>query len=188
MKKFQVAVLKFSLLSILLSFVAIPAHATFPGANGRIAFGRDNRLYTANPDGTDVQPLTFVSSFLSDWRADGQRIAFDFSDSDGNEQIVTINPDGSNMQQITFGPGIHEVPSWSPTGTQIAFDYSPLLPDDPNFTTSIFVMNSDGSNPHAVTTAGFDVEPRFSPMELESLSAVSASLPAMVSSRRRSLS
>ena len=39
-----------------------------------------------------------------------------------------------------------------------------------------------------LTTAGFDVEPRFSPMELESLSAVSASLPAMVSSRRRSLS
>jgi len=185
---------QFSLLSVLLSFVVIPAHATFPGKNGRIAFGRYNpsingwQLYTASSDGTDVQPLTFVSSFLSDWRADGKRIAFDFSDSDGNEQIATINPDGSNMQQITFGPGIHEVPSWSPTGTQIAFDYSPLLPDDPNFTTSIFVMNSDGSNPHAVTTAGFDVEPRFSPMELESLSAVSASLPAMVSSRRRSLS
>lgn len=168
MKKFQVAV-QFSLLSALLSFVVIPARATFPGANGRIAFGRYNpsingwQLYTANPDGTDVQPLTFVSSFLSDWRADGKRIVFDFADSDGNEQIATINPDGSNMQQITFGQGIHEVPSWSPSGTQIAFDYSPLLPDDPNFTTSIFMMNSDGSNPHAVTTVGFDVEPRFSP-------------------------
>ena len=122
MKKFQVAVLQFSLFIALLSLVVIPAHATFPGANGRIAFGRYNpsigswQLYTANSDGTDVQPLTFVSSFLSDWRADGKRIAFDFSDSDGNEQIATINPDGSNMQQITFGPGIHEVPSWSPTG------------------------------------------------------------------------
>jgi Tol biopolymer transport system component len=169
MKRFQVAGLHFSLLVALLFLVVTPSHATFPGVNGRIAFGRYNpaiagwQLYTANPDGTDVQPLTFVSSFLSDWRADGKRIAFDFSDSDGNEQIATINPDGSNMQQITFGPGIHEVPSWSPTGTQIAFDYSPLLPDDPNFITSIFVMNSDGSNPHAVTTAGFDVEPRFSP-------------------------
>jgi Tol biopolymer transport system component len=85
----------------------MPAHATYPGKNGRIAFGRYNpgiggwQLYTVNPDGSDVQPLTVVSSFLSDWRADGKRIAFDFADSDGNEQIATINPDGSNMQQIT---------------------------------------------------------------------------------------
>jgi len=148
---------------------AVPAHATFPGKNGRIAFGRFNPaiggfgLYTANPDGSDTQPLTFVLSMFSDWRADGKRIAFDFFDSDGNEQIGTINPDGSDMQQITFGPGIHEVPSWSPTGTQIVFDYSPLLPDDPDFTTSIFVMDFDGSNLHAVTSAGFDVEPRLSP-------------------------
>jgi Tol biopolymer transport system component len=167
--KHAVSVLHSLLLSTLLLLAATPAHATFPGKNGRIAFGRYNdaiggwQLYTANPDGSDVQPLTVVSSFLSDWRADGKRIAFDFTDSDGNEQIATINPDGSDMQQITFGQGIHEVPSWSPSGTQIAFDYSPLLPDDPNFTTSIFLMNPDGSNPHAVTTAGFDVEPRFSP-------------------------
>lgn len=167
--KHAVSVLYSLLLSTLLFLAAIPAHATFPGVNGRIAFGRYNpaidgwQLYTANPDGTDVQPLTFVSSGFSDWRADGKRIAFDFFDSDGNEQIATINPDGSGMEQITFGPGIHEVPSWSPTGTQIAFDYSPLLPDDPSFSTSIFVMNSDGSNPHAVTTGGFDVEPSFSP-------------------------
>ncbi len=169
LNKFQIFVLQLSLLGAVLSFAVIPAHATFPGKNGRIAFVRFNdgiggwQLYTANPDGTDVQPTAFVSSATSDWRADGKRIAFDFFDADGNEQIASINPDGSDMQQITFGPGIHEVPSWSPIGTQIAFDYSPLLPDDPNFTTSIFVMNSDGSNPHAVTTAGFDVEPRFSP-------------------------
>lgn len=157
------------LLGTLLVLTAIPAHATFPGANGRIAFGRFNpsingwQLYTANPDGTDIQPLALVSSLFSDWRADGRRIAFAFFDSDGNEQIATINPDGSDMQQITFGSGVHEVGSWSPTGAQIAFTYSPLSPDDPTFTTSIFLMNSDGSDPHAVTTDGFDVEPHFSP-------------------------
>jgi len=112
---------------------------------------------------TDVQPLAFVSSLFSDWRADGKRIAFDFFDSDGNEQVATINPDGSDMQQITFGLGTHEVGSWSPTGTQLAFAYSPLSPDDPSLSTSIFLMNSDGSNPYAVTTSGFDVEPHFSP-------------------------
>jgi len=156
-------------LCAVLTISALPASATFPGKNGRIAFARfdsgigDFDIYTANPDGSDVQQLTFVPSFFSDWRADGKRIAFDFIDSDGNEQVATINPDGTDVQQITFGAGIHEVPSWSPMGTQIAFDYSPLLPDDPRFATSIFVMNSDGTNPHAVTAGFFDVEPRFSP-------------------------
>jgi len=155
---------------VFLALAAIPALATFPGTNGRIAFGRfdpnigDFDLYTANSDGSDVQQLTFVPSFFSDWRADGNRIAFDFVDADGNWQIATINPDGSNQQQITFGPGIHEVPSWSPDGLHIVFDYSPTFPpDDPNFATDIYVMNSDGTNPHPVTTGFFDVEPRFSP-------------------------
>lgn len=152
-----------------LTAAAAPAYATFPGKNGRIAFGRydpnigDFDLYTANPDGSDVQQLTFVPSFFSDWRADGKRIVFDFIDSDGNEQVATVNPDGSDLQQITFGPGIHEATSWSPDGQQIAFSYSPLSPADPNFTTSIYVMNSDGANPHAITTGFFDVEPRISP-------------------------
>jgi len=159
-----------TLVLIVLALAAIPALATFPGQNGRIAFGRrdpnigDFDLYTANSDGSDVQQLTFVPSFFSDWRADGNRIAFDFIDSDGNEQIATVNPDGSNQQQITFGPGIHEWPSWSPDGLHIVFDYSPTFPpDDPNFATDIYVMNSDGTNPHPVTTGFFDVEPRFSP-------------------------
>ena len=120
------------LLSTVLLLAAVPAHATFPGVNGRIAFGRYNpaidgwQLYTANPDGTDVQPLTFVSSGFSDWRADGKRIAFDFFDSDGNEQIATINPDGSGLEQITFGSGIHEVPRSDRNSDRIR--YSPPCP------------------------------------------------------------
>ncbi len=145
--------------------------ATVPGKNGRIAFGRfdprigDFDLYTANPDGSKVAQLTLVPSFISDWSPNGDRIAFDFFDEDGNEQVAVINPDGSGIEPITSGTGIHEVPSWSPDGTQIAFDYSPLLPDEPTFHTLIYVMNSDGSNPHAVTRNPnvFDVEPHFSP-------------------------
>jgi TolB protein len=148
------------------------AYATFPGKNGRIAFGRfdpnvgDLALFTANPDGTDVHQLTFVPSLFSDWRADGQRIAFAFIDSDGNEQVGTIKPDGTDFQQITSGSSVHEVGSWSPTGNQIVFTYSAQSPDDPTFTTSLYIMNSVGSNPHPVmnaAVAGFDVEPRFSP-------------------------
>ena len=82
-------------ITVFLALAAIPALATFPGENGRIAFARrdpnigDLDIYTANSDGSDVQQLTFVPSFESDWRADGKRIAFDFVDSDGNVQIAT---------------------------------------------------------------------------------------------------
>jgi hypothetical protein len=42
-----------------LSIAATPAHAAFPGANGRIVFDTaDNpdgsQIYTANPDGSDL--------------------------------------------------------------------------------------------------------------------------------------
>jgi hypothetical protein len=75
-RQHRVSALYSFLFGTLLLLAAIPAHATFPGANGRIAFGCYNPgvLYTANPDGTDVQPLAFVSSLFSDWRADGKRI------------------------------------------------------------------------------------------------------------------
>jgi Tol biopolymer transport system component len=119
------------------------AHSTFPGENGRIAFCRydptigNYDLYTANPDGSGLRQLTLVPSFMSDWSSDGTRIAPDFFEPDGNQQVATINSDGTNLKQITSGRGIHEVPSWSPDGFQIAFDYSPLLPDEPGFFTSL---------------------------------------------------
>jgi Tol biopolymer transport system component len=165
--KIRNCISSYCLLVGLIVLAVMPAYATFPGMNGRIIFGRfdpnlgDFVLYTANSDGTDVQQLTHVPSHFSDWRADGNRIAFDLIDPAGNVQIATINPDGSGFQQITSG----EVPSWSPDGTQIVFDYSPTAPDDPSFHTSIYLVNSDGSNPHALTFTPdtFDVEPRFSP-------------------------
>jgi len=165
-------IVRHNLFCLLVIFLALgSAHATFPGKNGRIAFGRLDPnigwlgLFTANLDGTDQKQLVSGTVFFSDWSPDGKRIAFDFFDADGNQQIGVINSDGSNLEQITSGQGIHEAPSWSPDGLHIAFDYSPVLPDEPGFFTSIFVMNADGSNPHIVTTTTdtFDVEPKFSP-------------------------
>ena len=130
------------------------ASATFPGRNGPIAFrtvdfetGLGNPLFRAQPDGTQVTQLTDLPGFFSDWRADGQRIAFDFFDADGNEQIATMAADGSDLRVITSGRGIHEVPSWSPNGRRIVFGSSPE-PDPqptPGFETRLWTMRADGS-------------------------------------------
>jgi TolB protein len=148
------------------------ASATFPGGNGPIAFrlvdfatGLGNPLLRANPDGSGRRQLSDLPGFFSDWRADGRGMAFDFFDLGGNEQIATIDVKGNDMRVITSGPGIHEVPSWSPDARRIVFDYSPDDPSAPGFETRLWTMRSDGSHakPVPMNEPGFDVEPRYSP-------------------------
>ncbi len=151
------------------------AGATFPGRNGPIAYrpvdpetGLGNPLIRAHPDGTRVTQLTDLPGFFSDWSADGKRIAFDFFEPDGDQQIATMAADGSDLRVITSGPGIHEVPSWSANGRRIVFDFSPeqFDPNNPEgFETRLWTMRADGSKakPLPMDAPGFDVEPRYAP-------------------------
>jgi Tol biopolymer transport system component len=161
-----------SLTLLVATFAAAPAGATFPGSNGPILYRQFDPatgrfpLLRARPDGTQVTELTDRPGLFSDWRADGRGIAFDFFDADGNQQIATMNADGSDLRDITSGPGIHEVPSWSPDGRRIVFDFSPQAdPSTPGFETRLWMMRADGSHarPLPMQQPGFDVEPRYSP-------------------------
>ena len=152
---------------------ASTAHATFPGRNGPITFRRIDPttglgvpLLRARPDGTHVTVFSRRPGFLSDWRADGRRIAFDFFQPDGDEQIATTRPDGGDLRVITSAPGIHEAPSWSPDGRRIVFDFSPGSdPNAPGFKTHLWTMRADGSDARALPmrSRGFDVEPKYAP-------------------------
>ena len=72
--------------------------------------------------------------------------------------------DGSDVRVLTSGSGISEVPTWSPDGTWIAYDYSPTLPIDDSFHTVIYRIDADGSNQRLLGNPDtFDVEPRISP-------------------------
>jgi Tol biopolymer transport system component len=154
------------------TWAAAPAGATFPGRNGPIAYRQFDPaterfpLLRARPDGGHVIELTDRPGLFSDWSADGRRIAFDYWDADGNQQIATINADGGDLRELTSGRGIHEVPSWSPDGRRIVFDYSPEPdPGTPGFETRLWTMRADGSHarPLPMSVAGFDVEPKYSP-------------------------
>ena len=151
---------------------AAPASATFPGRNGPIAYrtwtfeSGLGPMFTARPDGSGARVLTEQPGFFSDWRADGRRIAYDVFDADGNEQIATSKPDGTELRVITSGVGIHEVPSWSPDGDRLVFDFSAEPdPETPGFETRLWTMRPDGSDaqPLPMRNPGFDVEPRYSP-------------------------
>ena len=154
---------------------APPAGATFPGRNGPIAYrpvdpetGFGTPLLRARADGTRVTQLTDLPGFFSDWSANGKRIAFDFFEPDGNQQIATMAADGRDLRVITSGPGIHEVPSWSPSGRRIVFGFSPELfdPDNPEgFETRLWTMRANGgeARPLPMNLPGFDVEARYAP-------------------------
>jgi hypothetical protein len=86
----------------LVAFLALatPAHAAFPGVNGKIVFSRDRAIWSMNPDGTLQQALTNppLSPYTADsqpaWDPDGLKIAFmrywyDPDTESDNEDIYT---------------------------------------------------------------------------------------------------
>jgi WD40-like Beta Propeller Repeat len=114
--------------------LAAPAHASFPGKNGKIAFVRGDDIWTVNPDGTGRTQITSGPARDSEphWSPDGTRIAFSSTRDDPNPgtctscryEIYTMDADGTDVQRVTFDATAgsqNTGPAWSPDGTRIAF-------------------------------------------------------------------
>jgi len=161
-----------ALLAVTIGPVQAPAAERDKPNQALIAFSRFDpaqesfALFRARPDGSHRKRMTAFPAFFPDWAPDRSRLAFDFTDEEGNEQVGVVRRDGSRFRQLTDLPGISEVARFSPDGETLVFDRSPLFPDDPAFFTSLWVMGADGSHPRPLfdpDPAKFDVEPQFSP-------------------------
>jgi Tol biopolymer transport system component len=154
---------RFSLL-VLLAVLALaaPAHAAFPGANGKIAFYGEAgsgtaEIYVVNPDGTGETALTSNHTtgvnMLPAWSPDGRRIAFTH-----HGDIYVMNADGSGVSLIFDAQFDNaSLPAWSPEGQRIAFTGRPSGPAD------VFVINADGTGLRQLTTRGSEDDPAWSP-------------------------
>ncbi|HYW31743.1 MAG TPA: Ig-like domain-containing protein [Gemmatimonas sp.] len=133
--------------------VTAPGEIMILASNGSTApvllnAGNVSRSPSPSPDGTRI---AFYSSFRE--LTTGAQI----------DDIYAVNRDGLNMRRLTTEPGFDGDPAWSPDGSSIAWRRI----DPTTGRSSIWVMNSDGSNKTNLTAdleASYSVgAPKWSP-------------------------
>ena len=149
--------------------VAVPAQATFPGGNGKIAYFDAHadlpQISSVSADGSGLTQLTSgarANQFPA-YSADGSTIVYVRSRGveQGRHVIMTMNADGSGKTPIfSAKPGRKEIlgPAWSPDETQIVFCAEGRRPP------ALFVIDADGSALTKVTRGRhLDCHPSWSP-------------------------
>jgi len=171
---------------VALTLTGAPAHAAFPGQNGKIVCSgplnrtqpppppliRDDfEVYTMNPDGSGTtfltnngpllvpdNPQTVIDDFDATVSPDAQRIAFE-SRRTGEGEIFSMNADGTDQRRLTISEGEDRPGSYSPDGSKIVFHsgrHDQAL--------DLYTMNADGSNQARLTfQVGQDSNPSWSP-------------------------
>jgi Tol biopolymer transport system component len=137
---------------VLLAVLPATSWATYPGANGRIAFvgwtgeldqpapWDDTELFTVLPDGSRLQQLTNDSSSELDpsWSADGLRLAY-IDGAGENRGVFTMHADGTHQRRVTLGPLAE--PQFSRGGRRIVYEkHNSFAPPG-----SIFIVRIDGT-------------------------------------------
>jgi len=96
-------------------------------------------------------PLSLSGSYISSpaFSPDGRRLAFSARNEKSRDADIFVSAtDGSGIRNLTNSAGIDTSPTWSPTGTQIAFI------SDRSGSPQVWVMDSDGSNVRRLVTEG----------------------------------
>jgi Tol biopolymer transport system component len=184
MRSFSSAIAAISALTLSL-VLAAPAAATFPGANGKIAYSQGallprvggeggeldqhSQVFTINPDGTGRDRLTDVAADEAagspDISPNGQRIVYESNES-GSFQIWIMDANGGNQTQLTDDPELQAFqPSFSPDGQSIVFS---LCADPFGFGffayCDIATMDDDGDNLDTILAGRWaNVRPNYSP-------------------------
>jgi Tol biopolymer transport system component len=138
-----------------LAFTPARALASFPGANGRIAFDDfvTNQIYAINPDGSGLAQLTHEPSdrvaFLPSWSPDGSRVLFTVNNlSTGVPSIWMMDADGAHQHQVASdAPGYRDYqPLFTSTGHIV---FSRCKPN--NGVCAIWIMRVDGTDKQPIT-------------------------------------
>jgi TolB protein len=122
--------------------------ATYPGVDGRLAFGMSVaggkvEIFSVLPNGHDLRQLTDLPGFnaCANYSPNGRSIAWCSGSGPGISEIWAMKANGKHQHQVTHTGGFMTFPNYSPDGTRIAF--SGNLPGDAK--QAVFAIGTDGS-------------------------------------------
>jgi TolB protein len=98
-----------------------------------------------------------TKNYLPAWSQDGSKIAYTSALPDGNVEIFIMNRDGSANRRLTNHPMADATPTWSPTGTQLAFV------SDRTGSPQIYIINADGTDMRRISIESYCDRPTWSP-------------------------
>ena len=150
--------------ALILAALALAA----PAQASRIAFIRDDNVFSMKPDGSAVRQLTSLppdtGAAFDAWSADGRQIAFDRFPPDAPPQIWVMNADGSGQHLLLDDPAYADfVPSFSPDGRFVAFARCGQVD---GVGCAIYRVRSDGTHLTAITHFQLEISdwaPTYSP-------------------------
>ncbi|MFA5907012.1 MAG: DPP IV N-terminal domain-containing protein [Desulfobacula sp.] len=107
-------------------------------------------IYEANPDGTELKPLTTGPAYHAEcaYSPDGSRIVY-ASNMDGSMNLYTMNADGSDTKQITYTTDCYNGGSFfSPDGHRVIFRADREKPH----LLQIYAVSADGTQEQQLTS------------------------------------
>lgn len=154
--------------SVVAAVLPATASATYPGANGRIAFtgslpGRPgHHIYSVLPSGHGLVQLTHedADDFNPSWSPDGTQIAFEretpLGGGDEQTELFVMNADGTDQTKITFDGRSYGSPSFAPNGRRVIYGQRVLRHG------ALVSVRRDGTDPRVIVR-GQVGDPVYSP-------------------------
>jgi len=141
-----------------------PGRVQWSPAGTKLVFARTrlsddlNAVYTAKPNGTDIQRLTpwRLDASQPDWSPRGGKIVFESYETGAprgrSENVFTVRSDGSHLKRVTHNTGgvvESNNPGWSPNGKRIVFLRGDPDGDPPS--ADVYTMRPNGTHVRRVT-------------------------------------